>query len=444
MSIPSFSATAPWRLPWCAWRARRAARVWMICALVAFVLAMGPLMQIGGISTFDLDGIKVNIPLPFILFHYLPVFQANRVPNRFSVILVLSLAMLIAHLLALLGRSVQKSNRSGLRSGIARVAFVLVPLLLLLDHLSVPLPLSDARTPAIYQQLGNDSSDYTILQLPLGWRNSFGTLGAEDTRVEYYQAAHHKRILAGNTSRNPPFKFDYFASLPVVTSLIALETYQIVSPEQRQADRAFPDEFVRFFDLRYVMVQPPVKGRRPYDDTRAATLQYLLDVLPLDPAGEVDGVLIFRVRRSAPPEKLVVDFGEPSSRLYRGEGWDREEEISGERANWANANRAQIYLPVERVADFRLSLSALAFAYPGAPQQTLTALVNANTRLSPLSIGGGWNTYTLDIPASALHEGLNSLTFDFGYARAPRNLLAGSTDPRTLSVAVDWLTWEPR
>jgi hypothetical protein len=408
------------------------------------VLALGPLLQIGGISTFDLDGIKVNIPLPFILFHYLPVFQANRVPNRFSVLLVLSLAMLIAHLLALLGRAMHNTNQLGLRLGMARAAFALAPLLLVFDHLSVPLPLSDARIPDIYQQLGKESSDYSILQLPLGWRNSFGTQGAEDTRVEYYQAAHHKRILAGNTSRNPPFKFDYFASLPIVSSLIALESYQTVSPEQRQADRAFANEFVHFFDLRYVVVQPPVKGRHPYDDTRAAALQYLLDALPLDPAGEADGVLTFRVRRSALPAKLVVDFGEPSSRLYRGEGWDREEEISGERANWADTNRAQIFLPVEQITNYQLSLSALTFAYPGAAQQTLTLVVNANMRLSPLPISGAWNTYTIDIPASALHEGLNVLTLEFGYARAPRDVLAGSEDPRTLSVAVDWLTWEPR
>jgi hypothetical protein len=408
------------------------------------VLALGPLLQIGGVSTFDLDGIKVNVPLPFILFHYLPVFQANRVPNRFSVLLVLSLAMLIAHLFASLGRSLQNSNQPGLRSGMLRAAFALAPLLLLFDQLSVPLPLSDARIPDIYQQLGSDSDDYSILQLPLGWRNSFGTLGAEDTRVEYYQAAHHKRILAGNTSRNPPFKFDYFASLPIVSSLIALETYKTVSPEQRQADRAFADEFVRFFDLRYVIVQPPIQGRHPYDDTRAAALQYVLDVLPLDPVGEADGVVTYRVRRSALPAKLVVDFGEPSSRLYRAEGWDREEEISGERANWANTSRAQIFLPVEQVTTYQLTLSALPFAYPGAPQQTLTPVVNANTRLSPVSIGGGWNTYSIDIPAHALHEGLNSLTLDFGYARAPRDVLGGSADPRTLSVAVDWLTWEPR
>src|SRR5207248_476870 len=83
------------------------------------------------------------------------------------------------------------------------VAIALLGTLLVLEHLSVPLPLTDATVPAFYSQLADDTDDYAILQLPLGWRNSFGTLGAEDTRVQYYQSIHHKRMLGGNTSRNP-------------------------------------------------------------------------------------------------------------------------------------------------------------------------------------------------------------------------------------------------
>ena len=30
------------------------------------------------------------------------------------------------------------------------------------------------------------------MQLPLGWRNSYGTLGAERTQLQYFQAAHQR------------------------------------------------------------------------------------------------------------------------------------------------------------------------------------------------------------------------------------------------------------
>ena len=52
----------------------------------------------------------------------------------------------------------------------------------------------------------------------------------------------------------------------------------------------------------------------------------------------------------------------------------------------------------------------------------------------------GWNTYQLDVPASALQRGINVLTFDFDYARSPHEVL-GTADTRALSVAVDWMRW---
>ena len=79
------------------WFANRRRAVWAIGALVFAVLALGPLLHINGISLFDLDGLKLNVPLPFIVLHYLPIVQANRVPNRFSIVLVLCLAMLVAY-----------------------------------------------------------------------------------------------------------------------------------------------------------------------------------------------------------------------------------------------------------------------------------------------------------------------------------------------------------
>jgi len=426
---------------------RRRAAVWAIGALVFALFALGPLLQINGVSLFDLDGLKLNVPLPFIVLHYLPVVQANRVPNRFSIVLVLCLAMLVAYAFCWLTLRMERARarlawndfRSQLVVGLPVTAIVLI---LLLEHLVVPLPLTDARVPAFYDTLAQDPADYAILQLPLGWRNSFGTLGAEDTRVQYYQSVHHKHILAGNTSRNPPFKFDYFASLPIVSSLIALESYQKVSPDQKAADRAYADEFVRFFDLRYVVINPVVPGRHPYDDTRAAAMQYLLDVLPLEPIESGDGVQAYRVRATASPRVLDVDFGEPTSRMYRGEGWDREEEISGARANWANARRAQLFVPVAATSNYRLSFSALPFSYPGAPDQTVTVIVNGQTHLSVRTLlRGGWAKYEIDVPAAALKPGLNELDFEFTYVRAPRDVTA-SDDPRTLAAAFDWLNWE--
>ncbi|GAG40755.1 unnamed protein product, partial [marine sediment metagenome] len=63
-------------------RYRRRLAAWITSAIVFGVLSLGPLLQINGRSVFDLDGLAVNVPLPFIILHYVPVVKANRVANR--------------------------------------------------------------------------------------------------------------------------------------------------------------------------------------------------------------------------------------------------------------------------------------------------------------------------------------------------------------------------
>ncbi len=75
-------------------RYRRRLAAWITSFFVFAVFSLGPLLQINGRSIFDLDGLLVNVPLPFILLHYIPLVKANRVPNRFGVVLMLALAVL--------------------------------------------------------------------------------------------------------------------------------------------------------------------------------------------------------------------------------------------------------------------------------------------------------------------------------------------------------------
>ena len=43
------------------------------------------------------------------------------------------------------------------------------------------------------------------------------------------------------------------------------------------------------------------------------------------------------------------------------------------------------------------------------------------------------------MPAAAWKRGKNALTFDFAYAEAPKDRIAGADDGRTLAAGFDWL-----
>ena len=171
----------------------RTVRLWVWTSLVFGVLTLGPLLQINGRYRFDLDGLETTFPLPFALLHFLPVVQANRAPNRNSVLLMLGLALLVGYAVCWLLD--QFTRRAGwLRPALAS----LLAAALIFEHLAWPLPLSDARVPAIYAQIASEPGEFSLLQLPLGWRNSFGVLGPEKTLLQYYQTAHGKPMLGGD------------------------------------------------------------------------------------------------------------------------------------------------------------------------------------------------------------------------------------------------------
>jgi hypothetical protein len=415
-------------------RYRRRLAVWTVTALASAILALGPLLHVNGRTLFDLDGLEVSVPLPFIILHYLPIVQANRVPNRFSVLLTLALAVLVGCAVAdLLSRVRRRSLVLGLAG--------LLAALLVFEGLAVPLPLTDARVPDVYRQIASEPDDFAILQLPLGWRNSFGTLGAERTQMQYYQAVHGKSIPNGNTSRNPPFKFAYFARVPIFKSITDLEMYQEVSPEQRERDRLLAPEVVYFFDLRYVILHPALPGYLPYADTQGRTEAYVRQVLPLEPQPfyEQDGVVAYRVRQSPVQSDLSVDCGTEAALLYQGEGWGRNEEIAGTTANWAVARQARLFVPLRSMGDYTLTIGALPLTYPGSPPQTMTVQVNGHRLPDRLALAPAWTPYTVTVPARLLHPGLNEVILEFAWTAVPGKVLPGSADPRPLATAVDFV-----
>ena len=406
---------------------RRRVAAWGWNALLFAVFCLGPLLQINGRSRFNLDGLEVTFPLPFVVLHYIPIVRANRVPNRFSVVLMLALAVLAGYgALFLLTRRPSRTRRL--------ISFGLAGLLAvgaLFEHLAWPLPLTDARVPRVYQQIAQEKGDFAILQLPLGWRNSFGTLGAEDTRVQYYQTVHGKPMLGGNISRNPPFKMDYFARLPLFQALTDVEMYREPDAATDAAARAQAAALLALYRVRYVIMLPPVPGRVPYADTWARTQEYARQILPLEtqPTYEADGVRAYRVLWPAPQEGFHLDLGAEAARAYQGEGWDAPEEIYGVSATWATAREARLFLTLPAPGPYRLTLRAAPFAYPGGPTQTMQALWNGLPLGPARPMEPGYREYIFEVPADRAREGLNRLTLRFAYAARPRDVL-----PADLSI----------
>ncbi|MDQ3248901.1 MAG: hypothetical protein M3Q45_06780, partial [Chloroflexota bacterium] len=301
---------------------RRTVRIWLWTSILFGLFTLGPFLQINGRYRFDLDGIEATFPLPYALLHYLPIIKANRAPNRNSVLLMLGLAVLVGYAVNYVLRTTHDRlpNRRVVQPALA----LLLASLILFEHLALPVPLSDARIPPVYAQIAVDPSPVSVLQIPLGWRNSFGTWGPEQTQLQYFQSAHGKPMLGGNISRAPDFKLAYFQRIPFFQALYGVQTNNPVAPETLAAAQAQVDELMYLYNVGYVLLHPPIPQRFPYADHWQATWAYVKQTLPLEtePFWTGQGIEAYRVVQTAGKPAFSLDLGETGTFAYRGEGWD--------------------------------------------------------------------------------------------------------------------------
>jgi len=410
-------------------------RRWLWLALALVVLSLGPILHINGQSTFNLDGMQVIAGLPYVVLHYLPVLNGLRVPQRFSVVAMLCFAVLA-------GGGAAWVLRRGQSRLLQSVLLAVMIGLVSVEHLTLPVPLADARVPPVYERIAAEPGDFTIMDIPLGWRSGFGPVGTENTRLQYFQTVHGKRLISGFAARTPSFIFDYFKRQPVLNAIATLESEGRLPQAASMRDRASAAELAYFYDLRYILIHPPAASPTPYDATRQRVLDYIRSVFDIDEVSRADDIIVYRVNQPPPQPSVLVDFGTDASSLNRAEGWDANELIGGATANWMTAPESHVFVPLRGGNRYRVTIRALPFVYAGHPPQTLTLRINGRPVGKPVMLADEWSEYAFVVPRDGLQAGLNEIVCTASMDASPAEVLPGSTDARRLRLAVDWIRVE--
>ena len=420
---------------------RRRVRIWFWTSLIFGLFTLGPFLQINGRYRFDLDGVEATFPLPFVILHYLPIIKANRAPNRNSVLLMLGLAVLVGYgVYWLLGhwvsqrRATGQSNQSPKHPSTQSLNLAVSLLLtaaILFEHLALPAPLSDARIPAVYAQIAADPRPVSVLQVPLGWRNSFGVWGPEQTQLQYFQTSHGKPMLGGNISRAPDFKMEYFKRIPLFQALRNVQVGEPVEPSLLETARAQATDLMYLYNTGYVLLYPPIPQRKPYEDNWQPTWDLVKATLPLetDPFWRGDGIEAYRVMQPAGTDHFTLDLGAPGTYPYRGEGWDVRETDSQSDTTiiWATATTSRLLVPLRQVdanATYTLRLRVHPYSYPGNPWQTVQAQVST-WQGKQHTLSEDWQEVSWSIPGNVLIDSLNQIDLHWGWTVHPRDVLGG-------------------
>jgi hypothetical protein len=372
---------------------------WLVSAASFLVLSLGPTLQVAGADT--------GVPLPFSLFSRMPLLDELRAPSRFSIMAMLSLAVVFA----LVWSHWMKDRRREPLFALAATA------VLVFEYAALPAPIFPAGAPPLYRELAREETG-TVIEIP----------GIEQAPVEtmYHQTFHEKPIVIGTAARVPREKSEYYLGLPLVRPLIDLRKGRIEpGPELIERDRESAPRVARFLGLGYFVVD------RGYE--KRGIVSYLEQVLPLERWYEDERVVVLKTRtEELPPHPRILEAGTPSSRQHFESGFLRPESEPGSSFRWANRERSTIL--------FRRPPGARLAILEAAPLEGLPLEVEARLDgriLGTKELAPGWQEVAFALPAARSEEGVERLSLHWSSLRE-----ASAADPRKLAARVRALRLE--
>lgn len=403
------------------WKNRRRSDIWLwvSAVVVFFLLTLGPSLRVAGHDT--------GIPGPFRLVQSLPFFKGNRYPSRYSVMLLIASVPLVALGVQALLTAATRSGRRAAPVGLA----ALLAVGLLFENLSTPLPLSDMRIPRIYDIVADDPGEFTVLELPLGWRNGFSVFGKQDVIImaeQWWQTRHQRPILGGNTSRNPEHKFRYFLEAPLIGALTVLANADTAHPHiqaamnnglaaLRAGDPTLGDDpllqsaaaeavaALQALNVRYVVIH---RAHAPSE-----LVAFVERHLPVELIAEEGEHALYRV--GLPPLPTTVTVRPAVDPLSRGEGWsglgqpETPDAVNEDPVLWAHRTGTRLLLPPVTPDQHRITVAAQA----AGPGQSLALAVNGH-RTAAQPLPQTWTELTFDLPPATLKAAANTVDLLFG------------------------------
>jgi hypothetical protein len=222
-----------------AWRAGwRPPKTWIAVTAGFALLALGPFVHVAGVNTY--------VPGPWALLRYVPIVGLVRTPARFSVVVMLGIAVLFAMALAALRARLPR----------LRVALLAATAALLVGELlPAPRQIYAAPVPAFYRRVAEDPRrDVRVLELPFGIRDGTTSVGNFTARSQFYQTVHQKPLVGGYLSRVSRRRMRDLERMPVLGALSTLSSGRELPPEALQRLLDLGPRFLHRANIGYVVI----------------------------------------------------------------------------------------------------------------------------------------------------------------------------------------------
>jgi hypothetical protein len=213
---------------------RRIIIFWLLTGVVFFLISLGP-------KPFG-DNHFLN-KFSFYNLFFSGVLRQLRIPERFALVTILAVYILAAFGIERLMRI----NRSKLISNKSLGLFLVG--LQIIEFMPMPYPLLYLKVPEVYYDLAARDKKLPILVLPLGWQNSYKTLGGYYKEIQFYQTIHEHPIFQGQIARIEERYFDYYLAQPGFRFLMDAEKR---TPLPGEKEAVF--DILRKYNIKYVVI----------------------------------------------------------------------------------------------------------------------------------------------------------------------------------------------
>lgn len=419
-------------------QAWRHARFWGISAAVWITLAAGSALRFNG-------QVYPGIPLPYRWLAKIFPISTLRAPDRFNLLVVFSLAVLV-------GLGAARLIAAGQRKWLLPLA-----LLLLIEYLCLPIPVwAPPPDSPFYAQMAAEPPDYGVVSYPPGYTNAKLWL--------YYQTRHEKPLVEAHLSR---YSLDTYATIldnavlralyqPTLTQLPPLlpaapfEAQPTPVPALGPSLRALDE-----LGVRYLL------AHLPYAD--AETMAHLRRVLPFVPRYADATLHVYDLR--APFARRYEPWPAPLSPALALARFDVQHDEAGERwrfgvmmvASTAGPppRRCEIALEPEAGGEATITMPLTFFAAPTMWQVDDMDYQEASLTLPRTDLEANVYRWALRCEDASVYRAPETLTvmqtpFTFTYLRERVDATFGDeirlrgyrwrTEGATLRLALWWET----
>jgi hypothetical protein len=390
---------------------------YLFVGICFWVLTLGPFLHIFGKWGITLDeGIRVVIPLPYIILHKIPFLSNLRSPGRLVVGFIFFSYIISAYLIDFYLKN---------KNFFVKVLFYFLLVFLFItdqyfQYSSAPPQFYPNK---IYKKISEDKNVNTVMEAPSVTRDGFTYFG-DESGFNFFvgQLIYKKPVLAGYSGRVPTFKRDYYINNPLlgyfgrlmdenIKNNGSVDKSDLLTWQKLGINKA--KDALNFLDVSYFVLDN--------EKTYAASISADLTNLDFRKIMNEKNFSLWK-KNVEQKEFLKVNFGK-NDEMYLGIGWNNKED----NGRWA-WQKSSVLFKVVNERRFVLNFKTKAF-YKKIP----TSIYIDKKKVTDIIIPLNETEFNITLNFS-LEKGLHTVYFLFDKSYTPSKVIVGSQDNRQLSA----------